>query len=259
MEQQNRFAMAGLGHVHAQCREIDEAMPGSLERGKRGLRLAVPCAAVRRGRSAIGVGSVCHDFKPYYVYSSYVTTLIVSGVTPTKARALDAAIDLVGTEGLRALTHARVDERSGLPRGSTSNYFRTRAALLCGVADWLAEREMPGVSAAFSPASAADLVDALCGLLQYTTGANRTLTTARLILFMEASHDPALRTALSRGRAAMESSVADALARLGAPDPQTAANAVMACAEGLILHRIARGDGTDPRPTIDLVVRAALG
>jgi DNA-binding transcriptional regulator YbjK len=37
-------------------------------------------------------------------------------------------LKLLGTEGLRALTHARVDECAGIPKGSTSNYFRTRAA-----------------------------------------------------------------------------------------------------------------------------------
>jgi DNA-binding transcriptional regulator YbjK len=179
-------------------------------------------------------------------------------MTSTRARALDAAIDLVGTEGLRALTHARVDERAGLPKGSTSNYFRTRAALLSGVVDWIVEREMPEVGAAFSPASAADFVDAMCGLFEYTTRTNRTLTTARLVLFMEASHDSALREALSRGRAAMESSVVPALARLGAHDPQAAANAIAACFEGLILHRIARHDDADPRPTFELVMRATL-
>jgi DNA-binding transcriptional regulator YbjK len=179
-------------------------------------------------------------------------------MTSPRARALDAAIDLVGTEGLRALTHARVDERAGLPKGSTSNYFRTRAALLSGVVDWIVEREMPEVGAAFSPASAADFVDAMCGLFEYTTRANRTLTTARLVLFMEASHDSSLREALSRGRAAMESSIVPALARLGAHDPQAAANAIAACFEGLILHRVARHDDTDPRPTFELVMRAAL-
>jgi len=71
-------------------------------------------------------------------------------MTPTKTRALDAAIDLVGTHGLRALTHARVDERAELPKGSTSNYFRTRAALLSGVVDRIVEREMAEVGAAFS-------------------------------------------------------------------------------------------------------------
>jgi hypothetical protein len=56
----------------------------------------------------------------------------------------------------------------------------------------------------------------------------------------------------------MEASAVSAFHRLGARDPQTAATAVMACAEGVILHRIARWDATDPRPTFTLVVRAAL-
>lgn len=57
----------------------------------------------------------------------------------------------------------------------------------------------------------------------------------------------------------MESSVVAALDRLGADDPRAAANAITACFEGLILHRIARRDATDPRPAFDLLVRAALG
>ncbi len=181
-------------------------------------------------------------------------------MTSPKLRALDAAIDLVGAQGLRALTHARVDEQAGIPKGSTSNYFRTRQALLTGVLDRLLEMEMPQVGAAASyPASAADFVDALCGLLDYATGVDRTRTSARLILFLEASHDPVLREKVSLGRVAMEASVVLVLARLGARDPHAAATAVMACSEGLILHRIARHDDTDPRPAVELVVRAALG
>ena len=61
-------------------------------------------------------------------------------MTSTRTRALDAAIELLGTKGLRALTHARIDERAGIPRGSTSNYFRTRAQLVTGVSDWIGER-----------------------------------------------------------------------------------------------------------------------
>ena len=41
--------------------------------------------------------------------------------------------------------------------------------------------------------------------------------------------------------------------------PQAAAAAIAACFEGLILHRIARHDDTDPRPAFDLLVQAALG
>ena len=59
----------------------------------------------------------------------------------TRNRALEAAVELLGAEGVRALTHARIDDRAGLPSGSTSNSFRTRRALLGGVVDWIAERE----------------------------------------------------------------------------------------------------------------------
>lgn len=179
-------------------------------------------------------------------------------MTPTKIRALDAAIELLGTAGLRALTHARVDERAGLPKGSTSNYFRTRAALLSGAVDRIVEREMPQIAPTRPPASPADVVDMLCGLFEQGTNANRTLTTARLVLFMEASHDPELRKAISRGRVAMESAFIPTLALLGAQDALTAGSAIAACYEGLLLHRIARHDDADPRPMLELVVKAAF-
>jgi DNA-binding transcriptional regulator YbjK len=179
-------------------------------------------------------------------------------VRSSKDCALTAAIELLGAEGLRALTHGRVDDKAGLPKGSTSNYFRTRAALLSGVVDEILARELVSVDAAFGPASPADLVDAMVGLLEHTTVTNRVLTTARLVLFMEASHDSSLREALSQGRTAMQSATASALARLGARDPQVSAGAIMACFEGLILHRIARHDDSDPRPALELVVTAAL-
>jgi AcrR family transcriptional regulator len=179
-------------------------------------------------------------------------------VTSTKTRALDAAIDLVGREGLRALTHARVDERAGLPKGSTSNHFRTRQALLSGVVDRLVELDTPAGGAAFYPASADEFVEALCRLFDHLTRHNRISTTARLVLFMEGSHNPSLREDLSRGREVLESVIVVALARLGARDPATAATTVAACFEGFLLHRIARHDEIDPRPAFELVVRAAL-
>ena len=79
-------------------------------------------------------------------------------MTASRSRAVEAAIDLVGTEGLRALTHARVDERAGLPKGSTSDYFRSRQVLLSGVVDAIVAHELPSVGVAFSPSSADELV-----------------------------------------------------------------------------------------------------
>jgi DNA-binding transcriptional regulator YbjK len=180
-------------------------------------------------------------------------------MTPTKARAVDAAIELLSTGGLRSLTHARVDQQAGLPKGSTSNYFRTRKALVAGVADRILELEQAEVGAVFAqPTSATEFVDGLCGLFDYLSRTRRTQTTARLVLFMEASHDADLRDALSAARRGMVRSAVVAMASLGAKDPDVAAAGVAACFEGLLLHNIARHDDADPRPALELVVRGAL-
>jgi DNA-binding transcriptional regulator YbjK len=176
----------------------------------------------------------------------------------TRTRALDAAVELLGTYGLRALTHARVDERAGLPRGSTSNWFRTRAALLAGVSDALAGRDLAGLAAAPEPQDADELVDLLCAAFARMTGPDRVATTARLILFLEASHDAALRERAQRGRELLMTWAVQLFERLGAPDPDAAAFAVAAASEGMLLHAIGRHDPTDPRPTLRTVVDAVL-
>ena len=174
----------------------------------------------------------------------------------TRIRALDAAIELVGTEGLRALTHARVDDRATLPRGSTSNYFRTRAAVLEGVVDRMYQQEAPAVSAAYAPDTPGEFARALTELFEKMTGPGRIRTTARLVLLMEASHDPAVRAALARGRTAMEATVVPAVKRLGAAEPEIAAHALSACFEGLFLQKLARHVDVEAGPILEKVVHA---
>ena len=58
-----------------------------------------------------------------------------------QAEILDAAIETLGTRGMRGLTHRAVDEAAGLPEGSTSNHFRSRDALLAGIAERFVQRE----------------------------------------------------------------------------------------------------------------------
>ncbi|NRQ39657.1 TetR family transcriptional regulator [Nonomuraea sp. NN258] len=51
----------------------------------------------------------------------------------------DVAIELVATQGIRALTHRAVDAAAGMPIGTTSAYFRTRKALLTGLVRRMAD------------------------------------------------------------------------------------------------------------------------
>lgn len=176
----------------------------------------------------------------------------------TKDRIVSAAIELLGTEGLRSLTHRRVDDRAGLPEGSTSNHFRTRAALLDGVIDGIVADEMAELRSALRPADAAGLIEAVAGLVELVTGPQRVTTTARHVLFLEAAHDAGLRARLASDRSGYAAAVQGALADLGAADAVAGAEALMAVSEGLILHRIARHDASDPRPAIAVAVRGAL-
>lgn len=180
-------------------------------------------------------------------------------VATNRERVIRAAIDLLGTQGVRALTHGRVDERAGLPKGSTSNYFRTRAALFEGVVDAMLASELPAVVPALEPRTADDLIDSLAGLFAFLTGPQQVVTAARMALYVEAGHDAALRAALARGRSVLEQRLRPAFAALGAPDPDLAVQALATSFEGMFLHLIAQHAPVDARRLIDLVVRAALG
>src|SRR5687768_14690292 len=112
----------------------------------------------------------------------------------TRQRALEAAVELLGAEGVRALSHARVDERAGLPPGSTSNWFRTRRALLGGLVDWIAEHERADFDpAAMTAVTGLDgLIESLCALVELQTGPFATRTRARFALFLELAGNPEL-------------------------------------------------------------------
>ena len=55
---------------------------------------------------------------------------------------LDGALAVLAEQGMRGLTHRAVDTAAGLPAGSTSYYFRSRAALVAGCVERLVERDL---------------------------------------------------------------------------------------------------------------------
>lgn len=179
-------------------------------------------------------------------------------MTSNRNRALNAAIDIIATQGIRALTHRHVDERAGLPEGSTSNVFRTRDALLLGVTEHMVAVEMPTVAESLEAVSPDQLIDSLVALFERQTGPLRTQTAARFALFVEAGHDEAIRTVLSQGRSVIISPIRSAFVTLGARDPDLAVQLVSTCFEGLFLHVLAHDGNIDARPIITSAVRAAL-
>jgi DNA-binding transcriptional regulator YbjK len=176
----------------------------------------------------------------------------------TRERALEAAVELLGAHGVRALSHARVDERAGLPPGSTSNWFRTRRALLGGVVDWIAERERAEFDPAAMPAitGVTELVEGLCTMTQLQSGPFAARTRARYALFLELADDPELGEPLRRQRREFERWTEGIMTAVGVADPVPATRALMALSDGLLLHRLTVDPELDLRPAIERAVRA---
>jgi len=176
----------------------------------------------------------------------------------TRERALEAAEELLGAEGVRALSHARVDERAGLPPGSTSNWFRTRRALLGGIVDWIAERERADFDPAAMPTitGLGGLIEGWCAMAELQTGPFAARTRARYALFLELAGDPELGEPLRRQRREFERWTERIVIAVGIADPVPATRALMALTDGLLLHRLTVDPALDMRPAIERAVRA---
>jgi DNA-binding transcriptional regulator YbjK len=177
-------------------------------------------------------------------------------VTSTRDRALDAAVSLVGDGGMRALTHARVDAAAALPPGSASNWFRTRAALIAGVVTWIAEQERADFGAVEPPADAEAFIDLLTGMIEVQTTRHARRTRARFALFLDAS--PLAQTPLHDQRLGFERWMKSIAETLGMPDPAAAARTLLACGNGLVMHRLTVDPGAPVRPVVARAVRGCL-
>ncbi|MDJ0462305.1 TetR/AcrR family transcriptional regulator [Streptomyces sp. H27-C3] len=150
----------------------------------------------------------------------------------------DTALALLVERGMRGLTHRAVDELAGLPQGSTSNYARTRLALLEATVRRLAEREarvltletMPG------PSEGVDaLVDALARALHLHLSGHRGLLVARYELGLEATRRPELRKFYdAAGRERFREPMIAMMAAAGSREPERHALSLVAWCEGLM-------------------------
>ncbi|WP_213575385.1 TetR family transcriptional regulator [Rhodococcus sp. USK13] len=178
-------------------------------------------------------------------------------MTGRREQLLDAAIDVLGRKGARALTHRAVDESAGMPQGSTSNYFRTRGALLEGMVTRLAARDVDDWEkfADLRPDGMEALVEALAAFTLYAAGPDRIRSRARYALFAEASAVPALGEIIGSARAGLVEWGASMLDLAGSRNPAADAVVVTDYLDGVILHQLTVPDPDfDPTPGITAVL-----
>jgi DNA-binding transcriptional regulator YbjK len=170
---------------------------------------------------------------------------------------LDAAVDVLGTDGIRRLTYMAIDNRAGVPQGTTSNYFRTRDSLIDGIVDHIEALDRAEIGQLALAADGVDgLAETLAGFVRHALGPGRPRIVARYALFLETLARPDLRDSLTRSREALVVRGGDWLRAAGSADAAADARIVLDFLDGVILHQIAMPmPDFDPLPGIFAVLR----
>lgn len=177
---------------------------------------------------------------------------------PTSRRdaVLAAAVEVLGTRGARGFTHRAVDRAADVPEGTTSNYFRSREALVAGVLHYISDAEAAPLQGALpAPMTLDGLVALSAERVRFLLGPGRTLTLARHALFLEASWNAALRPDLvAESQRWWDLGIA-VLTDLGVRDAARRSRWLFAYVDGLLADQLAR---PDPSFDADAAIRAGL-
>ncbi len=151
-----------------------------------------------------------------------------------------AAVELVAEGGSRALTHRSIDRRLGLPEGTTSNYARTRRALVRMVIDQVAAiADLRGGNPPL-PTVVSEAVTQLVAALEVTV-ARGTDTRARMALSIDCLEDPELHELLtteSPVRVKLLDEAQRMLTSLEVPHPERGAVDFIGIMNGLLYDRL---------------------
>lgn len=177
----------------------------------------------------------------------------------------DAVLDIVATDGIRALTHRAVDRHLDLPLGSTSYYFRTRRDLMAAAVEHLtavSRRDFAGGSVAPTRElpERTTLAAAIAAAVDTTLATRGRDLRARYALALEMLHDKDIQSGLAKCFFSVPLAT-DLVAGLGSDDPAADAASLVALLEGLVLDRVVgAGAVTGPPPgTTESVSAIAAG
>jgi DNA-binding transcriptional regulator YbjK len=179
---------------------------------------------------------------------------------------VDTAIDMLADTGSGGVTHRQVDERAHLPSGTTSNYFRTRLALLEATAARVAELHWQGVAALQAlvgqSGSRADVAAIMTTLISNPDDTARRRTLARYELFLEGTRRPELRPILADIASAATKSATLLLQWAGIDATDAQVGRLSRMLNGVAFSQLtvspeAMG-GADPAELVDGMLRAAL-
>lgn len=188
--------------------------------------------------------------------------------TDRRAALLESTLQLIGTGGLAAVSHRKVEARAGLPHGSTTYYFKTKQQLLDAAVDHLlaidqarADQIIHAISAALAPRGALDALDldqVAAGIVGWIEQ-DRVYQVARYELTVESARQPALAEAMRRGADAFLRVLQPLVVAAGSRHPERDARIVLAMANGLMLEQLARPQDDFATEVLPVALRQMLG
>ena len=180
-----------------------------------------------------------------------------------RAELLEAAIHLIGADGMDAVTHRAVAAAAGVPSASTSYYFRSKDELIHDALRTLAERELERLKRRRDAlgAGAADLdatTEALATWIEDQIANEAVALLAQYHLQLEAARHPEARAILEAWKEGTDDLAETAMRSLGARDVRTAGILLVCAIDGLRLRLLASGHEPLDAEQLRAVLRALL-
>lgn len=177
---------------------------------------------------------------------------------------------MLGGNGLHGVSHPKVDDRAGVPAGTTSFYFRTRKALVHAMAGRLAELDVADFSmmAELAEDHATEFAGT-AGLARIVMYVNSepwlTRAKARYELALLAGRDPELAAALGESADRLYALARNVVTQWhpagSAPDPaliDDQATATLAFINGIMLTFVAGQPAVDDAGQLDRLIQGVI-
>lgn len=165
---------------------------------------------------------------------------------------LQAAVDLLATDGVSAVSHRAVASRAGLPLAATTYYFASREDLVEHALMRLRDQHVAAARAVSDVLPAGDVsdqqfadavVDVVLGdLADQRNGVDPGRLAALYERYLQAGRHPALRDVVRTWNAALVEILDDLLRRAGLARDGERARLLLAVVDGLLVAALGEGD-----------------
>lgn len=170
-----------------------------------------------------------------------------------RAAIIDAAVQIIATRGLGAVTHRAVAREAKVPLAATTYYFASKEEILREALESLAEAEVERLGKLAEELGALGSREAagaaLAKALMPDPEQAPRAWLAQFEIYLESARNPALRPAVEARRQAFVRLAESALRAAGAPEPEKRAELGVAGLNGILFDRV-REIGDDPQATM---------